>query len=75
MKRFDIKNSMTHGNVLPPDAFKLMFQTSIGTRSNLPDYLRLETAQGQLFTFQKLLMFNQQSMPFAAAPGVRFPSI
>jgi glycyl-tRNA synthetase len=67
MKRFDIKNPTTHGDLLPPVAFNLMFQTSIGPSSNLPGYLRPETAQGQFLTFQKLLEFNQQSMPFAAA--------
>ena len=44
-----------------------MFQTSIGPTGNVPSYLRPETAQGQFLTFQKLLEFNQQSMPFAAA--------
>jgi glycyl-tRNA synthetase len=44
-----------------------MFQTSIGPSSNLAGYLRPETAQGQFLTFQKLLEFNQQSMPFASA--------
>ncbi|KAG8532212.1 Glycine--tRNA ligase 1, mitochondrial [Bacidia gigantensis] len=62
-----IKNPTTGGDVLPPVAFNLMFQTSIGPSSNLPGYLRPETAQGQFLTFQKLLDFNQQSMPFASA--------
>jgi glycyl-tRNA synthetase len=44
-----------------------MFQTTIGPSSLLPGYLRPETAQGQFLTFQKLLEFNQQAMPFAAA--------
>ncbi|KAL9631377.1 MAG: hypothetical protein Q9164_005927 [Protoblastenia rupestris] len=62
-----IKNPSTGGDVLPPVAFNLMFQTSIGPSSNLAGYLRPETAQGQFLTFQKLLEFNQQSMPFASA--------
>ena len=62
-----IKNPVTGGSLLPPVAFNLMFQTSIGPSSNLAGYLRPETAQGQFLTFQKLLEFNQQSMPFASA--------
>lgn len=65
--KFDIKNPSTGGALLPPVAFNLMFQTSIGPSSNLAGYLRPETAQGQFLTFQKLLEFNQQTMPFASA--------
>ncbi|KAL2038386.1 hypothetical protein N7G274_008725 [Stereocaulon virgatum] len=65
--KYDIKNPSTGGNVEPPVAFNLMFQTAIGPSSNLAGYLRPETAQGQFLTFQKLLEFNQQSMPFASA--------
>ena len=65
--KYGIKNPITGGDVLPPVAFNLMFQTSIGPSSNLAGYLRPETAQGQFLTFQKLLEFNQQSMPFASA--------
>ena len=65
--KYEIKNPTTGGDVLPPVAFNLMFQTSIGPSSNLAGYLRPETAQGQFLTFQKLLEFNQQSMPFASA--------
>lgn len=62
-----IKNPNTGGDVLPPVAFNLMFQTAIGPSGGLAGYLRPETAQGQFMTFQKLLEFNQQSMPFASA--------
>ncbi|OJJ48802.1 hypothetical protein ASPZODRAFT_60297 [Penicilliopsis zonata CBS 506.65] len=65
--KYDIRNPATGGNLLPPVAFNLMFQTSIGPSSNMPGYLRPETAQGQFLNFQKLLEFNQQSMPFASA--------
>jgi len=65
--KYNIKNPTTGGDVLPPVEFNLMFQTSIGPSSNLAGYLRPETAQGQFLTFQKLLEFNQQSMPFASA--------
>ena len=62
-----IKNPNTGGDVLPPVAFNLMFQTQIGPSGGSVGYLRPETAQGQFLTFQKLLEFNQQSMPFASA--------
>lgn len=65
--KYEIKNPVTGGTLLPPVAFNLMFQTSIGPSSNLAGYLRPETAQGQFLTFQKLLEFNQHSMPFASA--------
>ncbi|KAL8777381.1 MAG: hypothetical protein Q9213_007882 [Squamulea squamosa] len=65
--KYEIRNPTTGGNLEPPIAFNLMFQTSIGPSSNLAGYLRPETAQGQFLTFQKLLEFNQQSMPFASA--------
>ncbi|KAA8643137.1 hypothetical protein EYZ11_007895 [Aspergillus tanneri] len=65
--KYDIRNPTTDGNLLPPVAFNLMFQTSIGPSSNMPGYLRPETAQGQFLNFQKLLEFNQHSMPFASA--------
>ncbi|KAI1965922.1 Glycine--tRNA ligase 1, mitochondrial [Ophidiomyces ophidiicola] len=65
--KHDIKNPATGGDVLPPVSFNLMFQTAIGPSGQLAGYLRPETAQGQFLTFQKLLDFNQQSMPFASA--------
>ncbi|CAI9635163.1 unnamed protein product [Alternaria alternata] len=67
MKKYDIKNPATNGELQPPVAFNLMFQTSIGPSSNLPAYLRPETAQGQFVNFQKLLDHNMQQMPFASA--------
>uniref|UniRef100_A0A1Y1MTY5 glycine--tRNA ligase n=1 Tax=Photinus pyralis TaxID=7054 RepID=A0A1Y1MTY5_PHOPY len=67
IKKYDLKNPAT--GVLPSDpvSFNLMFQTSIGPSSNLPGYLRPETAQGQFLNFAKLLEFNQSQMPFASA--------
>lgn len=47
--------------------FNLMFETRIGPSGSGKAYLRPETAQGQFLNFQKLLEFNQQSMPFASA--------
>ncbi|KAH7349893.1 glycyl-tRNA synthetase [Plectosphaerella cucumerina] len=67
IKKYDLKNPATGVQPSPPVAFNLMFQTSIGPSSNLPGYLRPETAQGQFLNFAKLLEFNQQQMPFASA--------
>ena len=65
--QYGIKNPVTGGDVLPPVAFNLMFETMIGPSGQLKGYLRPETAQGQFVNFAKLLEFNQQSMPFASA--------
>ena len=68
IKKFDIKGPTTGAILDPPKAFNLMFQTQIGPSADRPNgYLRPETAQGQFLNFQKLLEFNQQSMPFASA--------
>jgi len=67
MQKYDIRNPATNGELQPPVAFNLMFQTSIGPSSNMPAYLRPETAQGQFVNFQNLLEDNQQQMPFASA--------
>jgi len=65
--KYDLKNPATGVLPTPPVAFNLMFQTSIGPSSNLPGYLRPETAQGQFLNFAKLLDFNTGQMPFASA--------
>ncbi|KAF2488588.1 glycyl-tRNA synthetase-like protein [Lophium mytilinum] len=67
IKKYNIRNPANDGELEPPKAFNLMFQTSIGPSANSPAYLRPETAQGQFLNFQKLLEFNQQAMPFASA--------
>lgn len=67
ISKYEIKNPTTGGDLLPPIAFNLMFQTAIGPSGQLQGYLRPETAQGHFLTFQKLLDFNQNSMPFASA--------
>jgi glycyl-tRNA synthetase len=68
IKQFDIKSPETGATLDPPRAFNLMFQVTIGPGASTPNgYLRPETAQGQFLNFQKLLEFNQQSMPFASA--------
>lgn len=68
IQKFNIKGPTTGADLEPPRAFNLMFQTQIGPSTDKPNgYLRPETAQGQFLNFQKLLEFNQQSMPFASA--------
>ncbi|KFA63498.1 hypothetical protein S40285_00294 [Stachybotrys chlorohalonatus IBT 40285] len=67
IKKYDLKNPATGMLPSDPAAFNLMFQTSIGPNSNLPGYMRPETAQGQFLNFAKLLDFNQSGMPFASA--------
>lgn len=68
IKKYNIKGPSTGAELDPPKAFNLMFQTQIGPSADKPNgYLRPETAQGQFLNFQKLLEFNQQSMPFASA--------
>ncbi|TAQ88282.1 hypothetical protein B7494_g3389 [Chlorociboria aeruginascens] len=67
IKGYKLKNPTTGVEPSEPVAFNLMFRTSIGSSSNVPGYLRPETAQGQFLNFAKLLDFNQQRMPFASA--------
>jgi len=44
-----------------------MFQTNIGPSGNYKGFLRPETAQGIFLNFKRLLDYNNQKMPFAAA--------
>ncbi|KAH8176772.1 anticodon binding domain-containing protein [Sarocladium implicatum] len=67
IRKYDLRVPTSGELPTEPVAFNLMFQTSIGPNSNLPGYLRPETAQGQFLNFAKLLDFNQSSMPFASA--------
>lgn len=67
IKKHDLKSPSTGLQPTPPVPFNLMFQTTIGPSSNVPGYLRPETAQGQFLNFAKLLEFNQGGMPFASA--------
>jgi glycyl-tRNA synthetase len=73
IKKYQIKNPTTGGDVNDPIAFNLMFETNIGLAGDTKGYLRPKTAQGQFTNFAKLLEFNQQSMPFASASiGISF---
>jgi glycyl-tRNA synthetase len=67
IKKYNIVNPGTGTPLEPPVSFNLMFSTSIGPSSNLPGYLRPETAQGQFLNFSKLLEYNNAKMPFASA--------
>jgi len=51
----------------PSFPFNLMFKTSIGPEGTSVGYLRPETAQGLFVNFNRLLNYNAQKMPFAAA--------
>lgn len=56
------------GNPYSPSfPFNLMFKTSIGPEGTSVGYLRPETAQGLFVNFKRLLEYNAQKMPFAAA--------
>jgi glycyl-tRNA synthetase len=56
------------GNPYSPSfPFNLMFKTSIGPEGTSIGYLRPETAQGLFVNFKRLLDYNAQKMPFAAA--------
>ncbi|CAM1510210.1 Fc.00g005450.m01.CDS01 [Cosmosporella sp. VM-42] len=65
--KYDLRNPKSGLQPTPPVPFNLMFQTSIGPNSNVPSYLRPETAQGQFMNFAKLLEYNMGAMPFASA--------
>ncbi|KAI0126659.1 hypothetical protein BJ170DRAFT_684241 [Xylariales sp. AK1849] len=67
IKKYDLRFPKSDLQPSTPVPFNLMFQTSIGPSSNLPGYLRPETAQGQFLNFTKLLEFNMGAMPFASA--------
>ncbi|CAG8478924.1 2281_t:CDS:10 [Paraglomus brasilianum] len=67
IKKHNIKNPETDGDLTDPIEFNLMFESSIGPTGYLKGYLRPETAQGQFLNFKKLLEFNNDKMPFASA--------
>lgn len=67
IRKYNITNPATGGQLEPPRAFNLMFETQIGPSGTLKGYLRPETAQGQFLNFNKLLDCNNLRMPFASA--------
>lgn len=66
LKRYEVKSPLGNG-FTRPFAFNLMFPTTIGPEGTSVGYLRPETAQGLFVNFRRLLDYNQQRMPFAAA--------
>ncbi len=67
IKKHDIRNPTTGNEVEPPVSVNLMFQTQIGATGKEPAFLRPETAQGQFLSFQKLLEYADDRLPFASA--------
>ncbi|KAG8426681.1 Glycine--tRNA ligase 1, mitochondrial [Metarhizium acridum] len=67
LARIDNYDGPQLGELIKNTTSKTRPPTSIGPSSNLPGYLRPETAQGQFLNFAKLLEFNQSQMPFASA--------
>jgi glycyl-tRNA synthetase len=55
IRKYDLRCPKSGLQPTEPMAFNLMFQTSIGPSSNLPGYLRPETAQGQFLNFGEQL--------------------
>ncbi|OQO03455.1 hypothetical protein B0A48_10119 [Cryoendolithus antarcticus] len=67
IKEHDIRNPATGNEVEPPVPVNLMFATQIGATGKEPAFLRPETAQGQFLSFQHLVEYNDNKMPFASA--------
>jgi len=66
LKKYDCK-APSGEPYSPSFPFNLMFKTSIGPEGTSVGYLRPETAQGLFVNFRRLLDYNAQKMPFAAA--------
>lgn len=67
MKKCNIKSPVSGNDLTEPIEFNLMFGTQIGPSGLIKGYLRPETAQGIFVNFKRLLAFNQERLPFAAA--------
>lgn len=67
MSKFNIKSPITGNDLTEPIEFNLMFGTQIGPSGLVKGFLRPETAQGIFVNFKRLLSFNQDKLPFAAA--------
>lgn len=67
MKKYGVKAPETGNDISDPEEFNLMFATSIGPSGLIKGYLRPETAQGIFVNFKKLLNYNNDRLPFAAA--------
>jgi glycyl-tRNA synthetase len=51
IRKYDMRVPKSGELPTEPVAFNLMFQTAIGPSSNMPGYMRPETAQGQFLNF------------------------
>lgn len=67
LKKYNIKAPETGYELSDPFPFNLMFATQIGPTGKLHGYLRPETAQGMFVNFKRLLDYNTNKLPFAAA--------
>lgn len=68
LQKYNTKSpSNAENDITFPFPFNLMFKTTIGPEGTSVGYLRPETAQGLFVNFRRLLDYNQQKMPFAAA--------
>lgn len=67
MKKFAMKSPLTGNDLSEPIEFNLMFAVEIGPTGLIKGFLRPETAQGIFVNFKRLLEFNQERLPFAAA--------
>jgi len=65
--KYDIKAPETGNALSAPGPFNLMFATQIGPWADSQAFLRPETAQSLITNFKKLLNFNGEKLPFAAA--------
>lgn len=65
--KYNMKSPVGNNDLSEPQAFNLMFATSIGPTGAVSGFLRPETAQGMFVNFKRLLEFNQGKLPFAAA--------
>lgn len=67
LKELGIKAPSTGNGLTDPFPFNLMFATQIGPTGHSPGFLRPETAQSIFVNFKRLLDYNRDRMPFAAA--------
>lgn len=67
LRKFNMKSPVSGNDLSEPIEFNLMFGTHIGPSGLMKGYLRPETAQGIFVNFKRLLAFNQDRLPFAAA--------
>lgn len=67
MNKYNMKSPTSGNDLSEPLEFNLMFGIQIGPTGLIKGFLRPETAQGIFVNFKRLLEFNQEKLPFAAA--------